>query len=397
MGGRTPKVLVLGWEDESDEGSLSGMPWNMRQSVAKAGCEVLFGSIGTLRRGPAVFRSQGGHSPWMRRLKRRGRAALEQVLPSLTLRGIQRLAKTAAQVADEVVRTHEPDVVLAPCMSWPVGFMKTTKPIVYASDATAALICRTYPSFEERGRAWKDAIFEFESATLARADRTVVASGATRRSAIEEHGADPDRVLVVPMGANIQRPDDQQIDIPASPADPSDLRLLLVAADPERKRLQLSLSVIRELRSRGWNATLHYVGPERASVREAEVVWEGELRLGDSADRETHRRLLRECHLSFMPSTAEMFGIAPIESASFGRPGVVSDVGGLPTVVLDGQTGRVVPVDAPVPAWADAVLDLVGTRDRYAAASISAHRRSHEVLNWDRWGQTVRALMETLV
>lgn len=92
-----------------------------------------------------------------------------------------------------------------------------------------------------------------------------------------------------------------------------------------------------------------------------------------------------------------MFGISPIESAGFGRPAVVSDVGGLPTVVRDGVTGRVLSGDSPVSVWCDAVEAMVSRPDRYAEFSRSAYKRYSSELNWDAWGRSVRALAEQLV
>ena len=322
---------------------------------------------------------------------------LERILPGIARGKLESLAASAAESADAAVRTHSPDVVFGPFMSVPIGYMQCSVPIIYASDATAALICRMYESFESRGQSWKDTIIALETATLARADRTAVATEATRRSAIDDHGADPNRVSVVPLGANILPDEREEVVIPATAPTRDDLRILLTAADPERKRLTLCLDVVRDLRARGWNTTLHFIGAEHPAVSEPEVEWAGRLRLGDEADLQVHRRLLRDCHLSLMPSRAEMFGIAPIESAVYGRPSVVSDSGGLPTVVLDGETGRVVPVDSPVEVWTDAILDLVESPERYAQVSTRSHRRYEEVLNWTAWGRTIRGLIEEVV
>ena len=235
---------------------------------------------------------------------------------------------------------------------------------------------------------------EFESRSFARADRIALASEPVARSAVEGHRADPSRVSVVPLGANIEAVDHP---VEGGPPSPSDLRLLLSAADPERKQLDLCVEIVAELRARGWSATLHYIGPERDACRRPEVEWAGRLELGDSGDAAIHRELLRSCHLAILPSLAEMYGIAPIESAAFGRPAVVSDVGGLPTVVRDGETGRVVPVDTPVAGWADAVEAICARPDRYAAFSRAAQVRQASVLNWDAWGRTVRGLIEQVV
>ncbi len=92
-----------------------------------------------------------------------------------------------------------------------------------------------------------------------------------------------------------------------------------------------------------------------------------------------------------------MFGIAPVESAGFGRPAVVSNAGGLPTVVKDGLTGRVLPVDSPVSAWCDAIEAMVSRPDRYVEFSHAAYARFRKELNWDAWGRSVRTLAEQLV
>jgi glycosyltransferase involved in cell wall biosynthesis len=55
---------------------------------------------------------------------------------------------------------------------------------------------------------------------------------------------------------------------------------------------------------------------------------------------------------------SESFGVAIIEAGAAGRPVVVSDAGGLPEVVLDGETGLVVPREKPEAA-AKAILRLL--------------------------------------
>ncbi len=55
---------------------------------------------------------------------------------------------------------------------------------------------------------------------------------------------------------------------------------------------------------------------------------------------------------------SESFGVAIIEAGAAGRPVIVSDAGGLPEVVIDGETGIVVPKENPQAA-ADALEKLV--------------------------------------
>jgi L-malate glycosyltransferase len=82
---------------------------------------------------------------------------------------------------------------------------------------------------------------------------------------------------------------------------------------------------------------------------------------------------------------SESFGVAVIEAGACGLPVAVSDAGGLPEVVVDGETGLVVPRD-DVPALQAALKRLVldaALRDRLGAAGRLHVEREYE------WGRCV--------
>ena len=66
---------------------------------------------------------------------------------------------------------------------------------------------------------------------------------------------------------------------------------------------------------------------------------------------------LRQLDIFVLPSRFEAFGLVAAEAMAVGTPAIVSDAGGLPEVVADGETGFVVPMDDPV-ALATAVAKL---------------------------------------
>ena len=88
------------------------------------------------------------------------------------------------------------------------------------------------------------------------------------------------------------------------------------------------------------------------------------------------------------PSRSESFGVAVIEAGACGVPVVVSDVGGLPEVVLDGETGLVVQRES-VSALQAALARLV--LDPALRTRLGARGREHVSLVYD-WPRCVDAM-----
>lgn len=63
--------------------------------------------------------------------------------------------------------------------------------------------------------------------------------------------------------------------------------------------------------------------------------------------------------MAVVPSLLEPFGLVAIEAMAYGRPVVASRTGGLAEIVVDGETGRLVPPGDPQ-ALAQALEELLG-------------------------------------
>lgn len=107
--------------------------------------------------------------------------------------------------------------------------------------------------------------------------------------------------------------------------------------------------------------------------------------------------LLNTATIVLMPSRwQEAFGIVALQGMQMGRPVIASDVGGLPEVVLDGQTGFIVPKEDPS-ALASACLRLLSNASLAEQMGIAARTRAQETFSFDRHVDEYEALYDKLI
>jgi len=400
------RVGFVSLHDPRDRGSLSGMPHAMFSALAKRHLELV--DLGRLDRssrriGPAhpIDRAVGrAHGVWERLVG--GAAARWRRRPDAMTRRLFARCRRRAAILEAAIDRHRPDVLFGNCMSSPFAFLDREPdrdlPIVYSSDATAEIIASTYPRYTALGPAYAAATDEIERLALRRVRFAALASPATLESAVTTYGLPRERGRVAGFGANLGPRD---VDGPSPPIEGPTreaLRLTITAADPVRKRLDLAIECVGILRSRGWNASLDVIGPRPDGIGdEAGVRWAGRLDHARPEHVARHARILAASHLCLLPSSGEAYGIAPIESAAFGRPAVVADVGGLPFVVRDGETGRVVPRNADAETLAGAVEEIAAAPSTYRRMASAARARAEGELHWDVWAGAIFDLIRQAV
>ncbi len=86
------------------------------------------------------------------------------------------------------------------------------------------------------------------------------------------------------------------------------------------------------------------------------------------------RRLMPACDVIAVPSRWEGFGLVTLEAMSWALPIVASRVSALPEIVVDGETGLLVPPDKVEPL-ADAITCLLADKPRALAMGRAGYRR----------------------
>jgi len=194
-------------------------------------------------------------------------------------------------------------------------------------------------------------------AQLAIAASTALADSARELGARE--------VRVIPSG----------VELPPEVGDEADPPEVLYAGrlSPEKGVLELVAA------ARGMNLVVAGDGPLRDRVRGARgFVPHDEL-----------GRLYARAAVVACPSRREGFGVACLEAMAHGRPVVATDVGGLRDLVVDGETGLVVPPRDPA-ALRAALERLLADAELRRRLGAAGRRRAAEGFSWD--GVTDRTL-----
>jgi glycosyltransferase involved in cell wall biosynthesis len=134
-----------------------------------------------------------------------------------------------------------------------------------------------------------------------------------------------------------------------------------------------------------FEATLVGDGPLRESL-EARVRELGLAERVHFLGRRPHSEipdLLRGFDLLAMPSRQEAWGVAAAEASATAIPVVATRVGGIPEVVVDGETGLLVPPQDP-PALAAAIRRLAGDRDLRHRMGRAGRVRVESLFAWQR-------------
>jgi alpha-maltose-1-phosphate synthase len=251
-----------------------------------------------------------------------------------------------------------------------------------------------------------------ERTALEMADAVVAVSGDTRQDVLRLFDVRPERVRVIHNGIDTSEysPTGETTALEGHGVDPSQPYVLFVGRVTRQKGIIHLVRAIRHLDpeigvvlAAGQPDTPEIAAEMEAGVAEARrhhprVTWIPEM-----LDLDAKVQLYSHAAVFCCPSVYEPFGIINLEAMACGCPVVASRVGGIPEVVVDGETGVLVPLElrtdepmAPVDAagyeraLAEAINALVADPARRRAMGEAGRRRAAERFSWRAIaGQTV--------
>jgi glycosyltransferase involved in cell wall biosynthesis len=222
-----------------------------------------------------------------------------------------------------------------------------------------------------------------------RMPRVVTVSENSFNDIVRDHGVDPARMAIVPVGVDPElfRP------IPGVQRIPGRL-VTTASADVTMKGLSFLLEALAKLRTER-DVSLVVIGKKKEGGKSAETIsrlgLDGCVEFVSGVPDERIYELYSEAELAVVPSLYEGFSLPAIEAMSCGIPLVATTGGALPEVVgNDNETALLVP-----PGDSDALAARIATAldDPELRARIGAAGRQRVIDNWS-WRHTAQRTVE---
>jgi glycosyltransferase involved in cell wall biosynthesis len=376
-----PRIVLLSPHDPEDIGTWSGTAYSMYHALLQAGVGV------------EIVRTNWTDTLLVIVARLQRKIGLKADLARSLI-----YAYLASAEASVRLRFTRGEVIVAMLATAQIFALKTSRPVIFISDATFASISSIYSDYFAAMPQWlRKHADKIERGALHKSDRILYSSEWAKTSAVVHYGMTPDIIDVMPLGPNIGAEVIDRFRI-TKYADFSDgVRLLFIGADWNRKGGPLVLDIKRLLDSRGIPCELFLVGncPKNFPDEDGIHVL-GRLYKSDEQQLQEICRLYERAHFFVLPTTAEAYGIVFSEAQAFGCPSLTYAVGGTPTAVLDGITGFTLPLGAGAEDFAEKICSLVQNPRQYEQMSTNCRARYETQANWTVWARSVINLADQL-
>ena len=376
------KIAIVSRHDPTNVSAWSGTPYFITREIQKISDDVV------------IVRAT--RMLWILTLTRVLRYLCKKFGSSVDLSVTDAYSRAAGKEIQKKLDNLKPEVVVGIAASPELANVKSSAPILHISDATFAVMTDYYPEMSRVPRwLWREGN-EIEGKVIENSSYSIFPSAWAMDSARKDYHANSDKLRFIRLGANVG-------DLPA--VDDSYLaakfsgrcNILFIGKDWDRKGGKIVLSAFDHIREAGVDAHLYIVGcdpfpgnpPEGVTVHET-------IKKSDPDQFALYNKLFSEASLFVLPTRAEAYGLVFAEAAAFATPVVAPRTGGIPSVVDDGKSGVLLPLSADGKEYAETIMALWQDKARLHEMANFAHEKYLNELNWDKWRDDFKVLLESL-
>lgn len=293
----------------------------------------------------------------------------------------------AAKQFQKKLKEKDYDCICVPSEPSAAAFLKTQIPIIYITDTTFKLISHYYSEFKKIPWLSKIEGNILERKTLKKSSSIIYSSIWAAESAVQDYNVPHEKILITPMGANIDEiPDETSI---YKKLENKELTLLFLGTDWQRKGGDIAFDTLKFLKySHGIKAKLIVCGcrpPAQIESANMEVI--PFLNKNKKEDTSKLASLLSTAHFLFMPTRADCSLISAGEANAYGMPAITTETGGVAEVVKDGINGYCLPYSANGNTYAALIAELFIDESRYKELIYTSRQHYEQSLNWQKWAE----------
>lgn len=204
----------------------------------------------------------------------------------------------------------------------------------------------------------------------------------TKRSLMKDYGISEEKISVVPPGINLRKWSSPRRDSSPARDEKRAIRLLFVGGDFLRKGGDLLAEIAR--REEFHRCEFHFVTRSFSGPRTDNI----SVHAGLEINSDQLIALYREADIFVLPTRADLTAQAICEAMAMCLPVISTDVGGNADVVIDGETGYLVPVDDES-ALLDRLRRLINNLELRTQLGQNARRLAESKFDLEKNAETI--------
>lgn len=299
-----------------------------------------------------------------------------------------------AKIISQKLSKIRPDVIFS-IGNCPISRVKTNVPILIWGDASFPGLVNYYPIYSNLCKKSIHDYKEMEQSALDKCTFAVFSSEWAKKTAIDNFSVSPEKLQVVPFGANLASEyDSNQINEIINSRSTETCNILFVGVDWYRKGADDAIKIAEELNARGLKTTLSLLGclPPNSLELPSYVKNLGFVSKKTADGKGIVNEVFKQAHFLILPTRADCTPIVIAEANSFGVPCLATDTGGLPSMITNNKNGFLF-AQGDINGYCDKIRMLFSEQQRYRILALSAYKEYKSRLNWQVSGDRIHELL----
>jgi glycosyltransferase involved in cell wall biosynthesis len=280
-----------------------------------------------------------------------------------------------------------------------MAFLKCLQKKIIYNDSTMACMIDYYSQFSNLCRKTIHEGNILDKMAFNNCDLLLMASEWAAESVINDYRINPEKVKVVPFGANMENnlTDKEISEIIYSRSARNVCNLLFVGVDWERKGGSIAVEIACLLHKRGIEVHLDIIGIRKELTLPSYIINHGFISKFTETGRKKIENLYKNASFFVLPTRAECAGIVFCEAASYGLPSIATKTGGVSTYIKDNFNGMTFSVNSSSKSYADYIEKIFLDKKKYEQLCFQSFLDYKKRLNWEVVGCQIRNLIKEIL